>query len=133
MTQIFHHYTKWEDWNAGMYRYISLDERDHYIQQSMKVRGNINACKDAMNMVVENWAISCEVNLTNPNNNPKAWLGQAACCIYGGSPEDCTREAWMRLTDTQRRLANLAAEQIINDWLITNNKKQRDAQIAIRF
>jgi len=54
--------------------------------------------------------------LTDSNLNRKAWIGHAACAMALGCPEDITREAWGRLTDEQRILANREAERAIQQW-----------------
>ena len=65
--------------------------------------------------VVNEWPLSCEHNLT-ADCNRQAWIGQAACCLALGVPEDITREAWHMLTQSQQDEANRKADEAILVW-----------------
>ena len=69
-----------------------------------------------MMKAVNDWPISCEVNLTASSINQRAWLGHAGCCIAAGSPEDCTRLGWHMLTEEEQDKANAAADRAIEEW-----------------
>lgn len=69
-----------------------------------------------MQRVVREWEYSCENALTDYSLNRKAWVGHAACALALGIPENITREAWGKLTDEQRILANREAERAILWW-----------------
>lgn len=71
---------------------------------------------NAMNRVINEWPKSCENSLTNYRINRKAWLGHAAAALEIGASEGVTRKAWGFLSETQRRLANGAAERYIRLW-----------------
>lgn len=118
MERIFHHYSKWEDFHAGMYD-ESKDGRAERVAAAAWILGTPNICREAMEKVVAEWKIATEYNLSNAGINRKAWLGQAACSCYGGIHEDETREAWGIMTPEQRTEANRIAAQIINKWLST--------------
>lgn len=115
MKRIFHHYEKWEDYQNRMYDELK-DKRNERIQLALKCLGNKENCFDAMRMVINNWEIACEQNLTNENSNRKAWLGQAACNIFYGVKEDETRQAWGLLEREQRYMANKIADIVIAEW-----------------
>jgi len=66
--------------------------------------------------VVEQWKHSCEHNLSNLEQNRKAWIGHAACALAFQCPEDIIRQAWGYLTKEQQILANNEAEKAIKLW-----------------
>lgn len=116
MERIFHHYSLWEDFHAGMYD-ESRDGRAERVAAAAKILGTPDICREAMNKVINEWQIATEYNLSNAGINRKAWLGQAACSCYAGIHEDETREAWGFLTPNQRTEANRIAAEIIKGWI----------------
>jgi len=70
----------------------------------------------AMQAVLDSWPISVEHQLTNMEQNRRAWLGQAACRLLVRAPAVATRAAWAQLTDNQRAAANACAARIIREW-----------------
>ena len=125
MERIFHHYSKWEDFHAGMSD-ESKDGRPERVAEAAKILGTPNICRKAMEKVIAEWKIATEYNLSNAGINRKAWLGQAACSCYAGIHEDETREAWGVMTPEQRTEANRIAAEIIKKWL--NNAEAEAAQ-----
>ena len=123
MERIFHHYTKWEDFHAGMYDECR-DGRKERVQKAAHILGTPSICRKAMEKVVSEWKIATEYNLSNAEINRKAWLGQAACSCYAGIHEDETREAWGIMTESQRTEANRIAASIIRKWL--SDKEHED-------
>ena len=97
MHRIYHHYEKWEDYQNRMYGEIK-DGRKERVLLAIECLGNKEKCYNAMKMVIENWILACEHNLTNESSNRRAWVGQAACNIAYNVKEDETREAWGILT-----------------------------------
>jgi hypothetical protein len=126
MERIFHHYDLWEDYHAGMYN-ESKDGRSERVQRAVNILGTPDICEKAMNMVVDQWQISTEYNLSNAGINRKAWLGQAACCCYDGIHEDEVREAWGILSESQRKTANAIAGKVIKKWIL-----EREAAEALQ-
>ena len=124
MKRIFHHYNKWEDFHHGMYNEDKTDRKTR-VNKAASVLGTPSICEKAMRMVVEQWTIATEFNLSNAEINRRAWLGQAACSSYVGVHEDETREAWGLLTIEQRTTANAIATRIIREWLRTHDEEQR--------
>ena len=122
MQRVFHHYSLWEDYHAGMYD-ESKDGRAERVKQAAKILGTPDICRKAMEKVVSEWKIATEYNLSNLEINRKAWLGQAACCCYAGIHEDETREAWGIMTEEQRIEANRIAAIIIRKW---QSKRERE-------
>lgn len=116
MERLFYHYDLWEDYHAGMYD-EDKDGRGERVKRAAYILGTPSVCQEAMQKVIDEWDISTKYNLSNAEINRKAWLGQAACCCFGGVHEDETREAWGLLTDSQRKTANAIANEIIKKWL----------------
>ena len=119
--RIYHHFNLWEDYHNGMYCEDSKN-RKHRVKAAADILGECSICKIAMQLVIDKWIYACEHNLSNPEINRRAWLGQAACSIYANVHEDETREAWGTLTNEQRQMANEIATKIIKKWLIDNDK-----------
>lgn len=122
MRRIFHHYTLWEDFHAGMYN-ENKDGRAERVRKAADILGTPEICRRAMEKVIAEWQISTEYNLSNLEINRKAWLGQAACSCYAGIHEDETREAWGIMTEAQRIEANRIAAGIIRKW---QSKRERE-------
>lgn len=114
--RVWHHYKKWEDAANGMYRSIGGEERKSMLEQAIEFTGNDGLYGKFMRMVVVEWPIACEHNLTALEINRKTWIGHAACCLATGIPEDITREAWGRLSSNQRKRANRQADLSIKQW-----------------
>lgn len=129
MQRIFHHYSLWEDYHAGMYD-ESKDGRAERVIKAAEILGTPDICREAMEMVIAEWEIATEYNLTNLEINRKAWLGQAACCCYAGIHEDETREAWGIMTEAQRIEANRIAAEIIKEW---QSKREREESPQMDF
>lgn len=115
MEQIFHHYQEWEDYQCGMYDELK-EGRAGRVSLAQHLLGTPKLCEKWMLEVKKRWCIACEQIFSNPRLNRIAWLGQAACCLYGGVKEDETRQAWGLLTDSQRERANAIADSVIKEW-----------------
>lgn len=115
MERIFHHYEKWEDYQCGMYDELK-EGRECRVELAKSLLSNKNICEKFMREVVKRWKCACEQVFTNTNVNRRAWLGQAACCLYAGVKENETREAWWQLTEDERNLANEIADEVIKDY-----------------
>ena len=127
MERIFHPYSDWEDYKNGMYKNAPTDIKDSLVNKAKMLLSNTDKLYEAMKRVTQEWDIATQVNLTNIEKNRRAWMGQSACSIEHKVPEDLTREAWMKLNDTQRKMANLVAEKVIYEWT-TNHIKQANAK-----
>ena len=116
MRQVWHHFLRWEEVKAGMWRKLSKDEEDDYLRRAIEFTGDWKLYGNWMQRVINEWPISCEHNLTDLQQNRKAWLGHAAICLAIGCPEYITRAAWGHLTDEQRNKANAEAQRAIDRW-----------------
>lgn len=123
MKRIFHHYSLWEDFHAGMYD-ESKDGRKERVKKAAFILGTPEICREAMEKVVSEWQRATEYNLSNAEINRKAWLGQAACSCYAGIHEDETREAWGIMTEPQRIEANRIAASIIKAWVYVREREE---------
>lgn len=107
------HYTNWEDWQNGMYRDVYGEDKKHLIQKAIEC---LKDPEQYMLKVTKEWYYSSRENLSDLQSNRKSLLGQAACCIYHKVPEQCTREAWGKLSNKERINANKIAIKIIRKW-----------------
>lgn len=129
MQRIFHHYSLWEDYHAGMYD-ESKDGRAERVKEAARILGTPDICRVAMEKVINEWEKATEYNLSNAEINRKAWLGQAACSCYAGIHEDETREAWGIMTEAQRIEANKIAATIIKKW-VSERDREENPQISM--
>ena len=80
MKQVFHPWTEWECYGAGMFDgETDLSPEEAKIAYAVFLR-DIPRFQAAMDRVVREWPKSCEHFLTNENTNRVAWLGQASMC-----------------------------------------------------
>lgn len=126
MTPIYHHYTKWEDFQNGMYN-EEKQGRESRVKKAMQILSDRKLCLKSMNMVVKKWKFCCEQNLSNNIYGHRSFLGQAACNIYAGVHEDETREAWGRITETARREANKIADEVYYNWLNDHEENRQQS------
>jgi hypothetical protein len=113
--RVYHHFERWEEITAGMWRNVPVGERQAYIDNAAALMKDPQAFFLAMHKATIEWPHSCEHHLTGTFNR-QAWIGHAGCCIATGSPEDLTRLAWHTLTQSQQDAANLAADKAIAEW-----------------
>jgi len=123
MKRIYHPYTLWEEYGAGMWRSVSKEDEESYIQKAIEFTGNYELYGKWMLKVIETWKYSCEHNLTDTSINRQAWVGHAACCLAIGCPEHITRRAWHFLTQEQQDKANKKADEAILRWENKQNEK----------
>ncbi len=117
--QYFIKYTEWEDYKNGFYNttvpsYLSEEE---LIQKSISLLKDKDRFNDKCRMVLYRWVNSAKVNLTNPETNHKAWLGQAACCYSHLAPNYITRIAWSYLDPKEQKIANRIAQNNIDEFI----------------
>jgi hypothetical protein len=114
----YHHYLKWEDYKFGMY-----DNPKNKIQEAKKICDFFKytqKLKYFMFKVVHEWKYSCEQNLTNPNMNKIAYIGQAAVALALGFSRDSTMFAWNLLDEKTQDKANKIAEKALQAWVKEN-------------
>lgn len=116
MKQIFHHYEKWEDWRFGFYDSMSGKAKEKAIQTVIEVFSDPELTELLMRKVIKEWPISCEQNLSNPNMNKIAWLGQASLSLGFKIPQNITMKAWSEVPKNFREKADIIANNIIKEW-----------------
>jgi hypothetical protein len=104
----------WEEISHNMWG--EAKNRRELLRRAVIFTGNHRLYGRYMARVVAEWSNSCANALTDYNLNRRAWVGHAACALALQCPEDVTREAWGRLTDEQRLLANRQADRAIQSW-----------------
>lgn len=104
-----------------MYRDLLKNEnKQNLTNKAIELLSNKNECLQSMLYVSNNWLNSTKQNFSNPSQNRRSWLGQAACCYKENIPEYLVREAWMQMSEGNRVQANKIADQVILRWeLIT--------------
>lgn len=104
----------WEEMRFNMWG--TVDDRQEFLRRAIEFTSDHKLYGSYMVRVAEEWPISCENALTDKRLSKLAWIGHAACALAIQCPEDITREAWGRLTDEQRLLANKEAYRAIKRW-----------------
>ena len=112
--QVWHPYWRWEEVKYNMWG--SVEDREKYLKKAVDFTGDSKLYGKYMRKVTKLWKYSCEHNLSNVTQNRQAWIGHAAVALALQCPEDIVREAWWKLTDKQRELANKEADRAINSW-----------------
>lgn len=122
MKQVYHPYHLWEDWKAGMWRRVSGDELERFLQSAIEFTGDHALYGRWMMRVIHEWPYACEHNLTDLSQNRRAWIGHAACQLAIQCPEFVTRMAWRYLSKQQQDLANDQADRAIQTWEKMTNR-----------
>lgn len=116
MKRVWHPYTAWEDWKAGMWAIVSGSRRRRLLREAIQFTGNAKLYGSFMRRVVREWPIACEHHLSDVHSNRRAWVGHAAACLAIQCPEDITRAAWSYLSQAQQDDANAEADTAIALW-----------------
>ena len=124
MKRVYHHYNKWEDFHAGMWRrYLPEDEKE-LLEKAIEFTGNHVKYGLAMMRVIREWPLTCEHNLSNPSINHKAFIGHCAVTLQLGIPEYITRLAWSYLSKEQQDKANERAQYAFYSWKLDYTSKK---------
>lgn len=109
---VWQNYREWEEFKKGMYENRQEEEK---IQNSYNILTS-RFLKNYMHNTTNYLPISTRVHFTNKMFNPVSWLGQATCCIHGGSVAQETCIAWLRMEKEQQDRANGIAREVIQEW-----------------
>ncbi len=120
--QIFHHFSKWEDYKHGFYDTTCFNPKDE-IYKSVSLLSNQKEFYKYAKMVIDQWVYSCEQNLTDPAMNKIAYIGQSACCMANKTPSFITRNAWSYINEEDQREANETAKKILKEWQVKELEK----------
>lgn len=115
MKQKWYHYTKWEDFQNGMYDEVK-EGREERVQMAIFLLTEPELLYEYMTRVTTEWTHATEQNFTDKGVNHQAFLGQTACNLFGGIKEDETREAWGHLSNEERYRANKIADRVYLEW-----------------
>ncbi len=112
-------YYMWECFKSGMYaKSYTLEQVEDAIM--VLTSSDIEA---KMKKVLKNWPVSSRHHLSKVKSNRKSWIGQAACFLSVKAPDLATRQAWVEITERERRYANDAAGLTIKTWEIQNSNQ----------
>lgn len=87
--------------------------------------------KVAMRQAMTEWKNACLSNFSSDAVNKIAFLGHAGCFVATGSPEECTRVAWHTLTKDEQDCANLAAQEVLDEWVAPVGAMQASWQLDL--
>jgi hypothetical protein len=114
-----------------MWRKVAARERPALLKSAIEFTGDAKKYGLFMMRIVSEWPISCEHNLTEKSANRLAWIGHAAAALAINCPEDITREAWAYLDQQQQDDANAQAQNALNTWGRTYERKNSRAHSSV--
>jgi len=124
MKRVYHKWEMWECYKAGFYNNTQGLDRENKIKLVLGLFQSKTLTIEYMRKAIVLWPYSCNHFLSNINMNRIAYIGQAACCLYGAVPNLITMEAWSLLSIETQTQADNIAKSIIREW--EQNKKYRN-------
>jgi hypothetical protein len=123
MQRIYHRWEEWEDYPAGFFneqppKGMTIEDCQNKYAEFLKDR---KLFKKSALRVIEEWPNSTEHNLSNPNMNRIAWIGQTSVCIHYGIPSKY-RGGYHLLSDREQLLADSIALEVINYWIFLHGE-----------
>ena len=122
MKQIYHHFSKWEDYKNGFYD-SSCKDKDLHITKAINLLSDENKFYNIATKLIKEWKYCCEHNLTDNSINRIAYIGQVSCCYFNNTPSFITKEAWWKIDESTRNKANNVAKRVLNEYLNTHLNK----------
>lgn len=121
--RIYHRWEEWEDYPAGFFneqppRGMTAEDCQRTYAEFLKNFGLFGRCAYR---VIEEWPNATEHNLTNPNMNRIAWIGQSSVCICHGIPAKY-RGGYHLLSDKDKKHADMIALEVINYWMFIHGE-----------
>lgn len=118
MQRIYHRWEEWEDYPAGFFneqppKGMTIEDCQNKYAEFLK---DMKLFKRSALRVIEEWPNATEHNLSNPNMNRIAWIGQASVCIHCGIPSKY-RGGYHLLSEREQLLADSIALEVINYWM----------------
>lgn len=117
MNRIYHPYDKWECYRhnffGGMMNYVKDDSLTMYAS----LLKDLKKFEHALSIIIRDWPMSCEHNLTNEGLNRIAWLGQASCALVYQVPAEVSRGGYNLLTPEEQQAADAMAKKYLDIWL----------------
>lgn len=102
----------------------NVQNEDEKLKNAISLLSSESEFYNTLKLVLSNWPISTAVNLTNKQQNRRAWLGAAGCMYTHKAPEYITRLAWGELSTDLQNKANAVAENIISLYENPNQNAQ---------
>ncbi len=124
-------YLELEEYHAGMWHKVSgVRAQTDLMARAVALLRSPERFTVATSKVIDEWPVSCRAEFTGPGNHV-AWMGQAACCLVDGVPEELTRRGWWKLSDREMLDANAIARSAITDWMVSHEQSFSGAQIRL--
>jgi len=116
--RIYHRWEKWECYPAGFFNEHPPKGMTHEDCQNKYAEffRDLKLFKSAAYRVLDEWPNSAEHNLSNPNMNRIAWIGQSSVCIHYGISSKF-RGGYHLLTPEEQKAADQTALDVINYWM----------------
>lgn len=126
VNRIYHTWDKWECYLAGFFEVrppkTLAEENCHSLYKELLE--DIPEFKRIMRLIITQWTYSCQHNLSNERMNRIAWMGQAALCYKYRIPAKY-RGGYHLLSDENKKLADEAALEVINEWMEANGHEKQ--------
>jgi hypothetical protein len=122
MKRIYHPWTVWECYPAGMYSTTAEIGSEAALQAYAVFLHDTSRFERALQRVLAEWPLACEHFLSNESINRIAWLGQASMCIDTGIPA-CFRGGFKLLDNNARDIANRTAQIFLDRWIRGREKQ----------
>lgn len=119
--RVYHPWHLWEDYQNSFHNNCTGSEKEQKISSVVRMFNSEEDTLRCMSYVADNWKYSMEHNLTNPQINQIAYIGQCACAYYDSVPSTVTMEAWSLLDNDTKERSNMLAQRVIDRW--NNNNK----------
>ena len=121
--RIYHRWEQWEDYPAGFFneqppKGMTIEDCQQKYAEFLR---DLKLFKKSAYRVIDEWPNATEHNLTNPNMNRIAWIGQSSVCIHYGIPAKY-RGGYHLLTDREQLLADSTALEVINFWMFLHGE-----------
>jgi hypothetical protein len=116
MERFYSEYHNWEDWKNGLYSDDPKLGRFNMVKLSYELLTDVPRFYDVMKKMSSDWVVSTKVNLTNINQNRRAWLGAVSCNYNHSCNESLVRLAWSLIDFTDQEKANKIADQFIIEY-----------------
>ncbi|MBT7497762.1 hypothetical protein HN662_05515 [Candidatus Woesearchaeota archaeon] len=119
MKRIWHNYSKWEDYQNGMYNTTTKYTEKEQEDMAKKVRdllSNPELFYKTAKEMINKWSIAAEQNLTIASRNHESWIGQASCSYAHKIPEKITKYGWKLMKVSEQCEANMVAQRVIDEW-----------------
>ena len=132
--QAFAPYEEWECYSSGFH---DVGPSEPHVIESWQLYRDAKRLSAACDVVLSRWPVTAAVHLSQRRNHA-AWMGHAACFLHHGAGAQSSVEAYWRLTEVGRCLANKTVLEAVKKWELEHagrlrNDKCRDASGQLEF